>query len=56
MRVRVRYLSSDNTAKKFKLGPHLAYVASLPSPSLPSRKRGPQGEPPPKARRADRTI
>ena len=25
----VRYMSSENTAKKFKLGPYLAYVASL---------------------------
>jgi deoxyribodipyrimidine photo-lyase len=27
---RVRYMSSDNTARKFKLGPYLDYVASLP--------------------------
>ncbi|HJR00597.1 MAG TPA: deoxyribodipyrimidine photolyase, partial [Methylomirabilota bacterium] len=27
----VRYMSSENTAKKFKLGPYLAYVASLGS-------------------------
>jgi deoxyribodipyrimidine photo-lyase len=27
----VRYMSSENTAKKFKLGPYLDYVASLPS-------------------------
>jgi len=32
----VRYMSSENTAKKFRLGPYLDYVASLPpSPSLP---------------------
>lgn len=27
----IRYMSSDNTAKKFKLGPYLDYVASLPT-------------------------
>jgi deoxyribodipyrimidine photo-lyase len=40
----VRYMSSENTAKKFKLGPYLDYIASLPlPPSPPSRGRG-QGE------------
>jgi deoxyribodipyrimidine photo-lyase len=28
----VRYMSSENTARKFKLGPYLDYVASLPAP------------------------
>jgi deoxyribodipyrimidine photo-lyase len=28
---RVRYMSSESTARKFKLGPYLDYVASLPS-------------------------
>jgi len=27
---RVRYMSSENTARKFRLGPYLDYVASLP--------------------------
>ena len=27
----IRYMSSDNTARKFKLGPYLDYVASLPT-------------------------
>ena len=31
----VRYMSSENTAKKFKLGPYLAYVDSLPP--IPAR-------------------
>ena len=40
----VRYMSSENTAKKFRLGPYLDYIASLPgSPSPPPRGRG-QGE------------
>ena len=26
----VRYMSSENTAKKFKLGPYLEYVSRLP--------------------------
>jgi deoxyribodipyrimidine photo-lyase len=40
----VRYMSSENTAKKFRLGPYLDYVASLPSiPSPLPRGRG-QGE------------
>ena len=38
----VRYMSSENTARKFKLGPYLDYIAALP-PSPPSRGRG-QGE------------
>jgi deoxyribodipyrimidine photo-lyase len=28
---RVRYMSSDNTARKFRLGPYLEYVQSLPT-------------------------
>ena len=45
---RVRYMSSENTARKFRLGPYLDYVASLPapppsSPSPPSRGRGRRG-------------
>jgi deoxyribodipyrimidine photo-lyase len=42
----VRYMSSENTARKFKLAPYLAYTASLPPlppPSPPSWGRG-QGE------------
>ena len=42
----VRYMSSENTAQKFRLGPYLDYVASLPAPPPPSpppRGRG-QGE------------
>ena len=30
---RIRYMSSANTAKKFRLGPYLAYVDSLPKPA-----------------------
>jgi hypothetical protein len=26
----VRYMSSENTARKFRLGPYLDYVAGLP--------------------------
>jgi deoxyribodipyrimidine photo-lyase len=38
---RVRYMSSENTARKFKLGPYLDYVASLPPiPSPPPRASG----------------
>jgi deoxyribodipyrimidine photo-lyase len=29
---RVRYMSSENTARKFRLGPYLDYVAALPRP------------------------
>jgi deoxyribodipyrimidine photo-lyase len=36
----VRYMSSDNTARKFKLGPYLAYIDSLPPlPSPPGGER-----------------
>ena len=31
----IRYMSSGNTAKKFKLGPYLDWVATLPSPGSP---------------------
>jgi deoxyribodipyrimidine photo-lyase len=30
---RIRYMSSANTARKFRLGPYLAYVDSLPKPA-----------------------
>ena len=38
----VRYMSSTNTQRKFKLGPYLSYVETLPLPSeiLPSGARG----------------
>ena len=29
---KIRYMSSDNTARKFKLGPYLTYTNSLPNP------------------------
>ncbi|MEO8499950.1 MAG: deoxyribodipyrimidine photolyase [Vicinamibacteria bacterium] len=32
----IRYMSSANTAKKFKLGPYLDWVATLPAPTSPA--------------------
>ena len=32
----IRYMSSANTAKKFKLGPYLDWVATLPAPTTPA--------------------
>jgi hypothetical protein len=38
-------MSSENTAKKFRLGPYLDYVDSLPvPPSPPRRGRGREEE------------
>ncbi|MEO5762164.1 MAG: deoxyribodipyrimidine photolyase [Vicinamibacteria bacterium] len=38
----IRYMSSANTAKKFKLGPYLDWIATLPAPStaVVSKRRG----------------
>ncbi|HEY7513289.1 MAG TPA: hypothetical protein VIC87_02365, partial [Vicinamibacteria bacterium] len=33
---RVRYMSSENTARKFRLGPYLEYVSALPAPAQSS--------------------
>jgi deoxyribodipyrimidine photo-lyase len=35
----VRYMSSENTARKFRLGPYLDWVASLPPPRPLGRRR-----------------
>ena len=35
----IRYMSSANTAKKFKLGPYLDWAATLPGPGAPASKR-----------------
>jgi len=40
----VRYMSSENTAKKFKLGPYLDYVAALPTPPAPPSRESGWGE------------
>ena len=34
---RVRYMSSENTARKFRLGPYLEYVSGLPAPPPSAR-------------------
>ena len=39
---RVRYMSSENTARKFKLGPYLDYVAGLPRAAGPGGEDAPQ--------------
>ena len=43
----VRYMSSENTARKFRLGPYLDYVAALPSPSERTGPARPRASAPP---------